>query len=73
MEDINEMLFDVEYNSHKAEAKMAIDKAASYVSFTVNDGGVDSTVKILAKEDLALLLDAIREEYNKLNDFYKNN
>lgn len=28
---------------------------------------------ILAKEDLALLLDAIREEYNKLIDFYKNN
>lgn len=73
MDDINEILFDVEYNSHKAEAKMAIDNATSYVSFTSNDGGVDSTVKILAKEDLALLLDAIREEYNKLNDFYKNN
>ena len=73
MDDINEMLFDVEYNSHKAEAKLAIDKATSYITFTVNDGGVDSTLKILEKEDVALLLVAIRQEYNKLIDFYKNN
>lgn len=73
MDDINEMLFEVEYNNHKIEAKNAIDTATSYVSFTVNNGGVDSTLKILEKEDLALLLDAIRQEYNKLIDFYKNN
>lgn len=73
MDDINEMLFEVEYNSHKIEVKNAIDKATSYISFTVNDGCVDSTIKILEKEDLALLLDAIGQEYTKLIDFYKNN
>ena len=30
-------------------------------------------LKILEKEDVALLLVAIRQEYNKLIDFYKNN